>query len=48
VDCDVLTDAEHEQKIVMLTTEPGSDDEAKFRQALQHANTNGEVAQTHF
>jgi hypothetical protein len=46
VDCDVLTDAEHEQKIVMLTTEPGSEDEAKLRRALQHANANGEVAVT--
>lgn len=34
VDCDVLTDAEHEQKIVMLTTEPGSEAEARLRRAM--------------
>jgi transcriptional regulator with XRE-family HTH domain len=34
VDCDVLTDVEHEQKIVMLTTEPGSADEERLRRAL--------------
>lgn len=34
VDCDVLTDGESELKIVILTTSPGSTDEARFRDAL--------------
>ncbi|MET7746397.1 helix-turn-helix transcriptional regulator [Streptomyces sp. NPDC005385] len=37
VDCDVLTDGESELKIVILTTVPGSADEARFRRALASA-----------
>ncbi|WP_415937107.1 helix-turn-helix transcriptional regulator [Streptomyces sp. 039-1] len=38
VDCDVLTDGESELKIVILTTAPGSADEARFRRALGMAS----------
>lgn len=34
VDCDVLTCGEDEQKIVILTTAPGTDDDSKLRLAL--------------
>ncbi|SFP07109.1 Helix-turn-helix domain-containing protein [Actinomadura madurae] len=34
VDCDVLTDGEADRKVVMLTAEPGSEDETKLRLAL--------------
>ncbi|MEX5637888.1 helix-turn-helix transcriptional regulator [Parafrankia sp. FMc2] len=34
VDCDVLTDGDLELKIVILTAEPGSEDESRFRLAL--------------
>ncbi|MFD1046459.1 transcriptional regulator, partial [Kibdelosporangium lantanae] len=33
VDCDVLTDGDHELKIVIMTAEPGSADEPKLRLA---------------
>jgi transcriptional regulator with XRE-family HTH domain len=35
VDCDVLTDADAEIKIVLLTAVPGSDAESRLRQALE-------------
>lgn len=47
VDCDVLTDAEHEQKIVMLTTEPGSENEQRLRQALNGTARADEVTPSH-
>ena len=44
VDCDVLTDAEHEQKIVMLR--PSQAVKTKQSSAELYANANGEVAVT--
>ncbi|MGP3970008.1 helix-turn-helix transcriptional regulator [Streptomyces sp. 6N223] len=34
VDCDVISEGDAEQKIVILSTEPGSEDESKMRLAL--------------
>ena len=34
VDCDVLTDGDHELKIVVLTTEPDTEDDTKLRLAM--------------